>query len=182
MDNDDQALPREWDALDHAIYDCKIRQKMSWRQVGREVNMSFSAARKRFYRRMAAVEVPEIQAMRQEENEKLDDREERARLVWRYAMAGTPVQVDGRPLHHERNDGTLIAVIDHDLRAALAALNAEATVAAQRARLNGLEAPIKLEISDYDPTDEIEAALMAYNQGRADAQAEAEHVDDRAAG
>jgi hypothetical protein len=61
-------LPPEWDEVDHLIYEYRIRQHRTWRSVGDLVGMDFSSARKRFYRRMAAVTPAEVAEMRAEEN------------------------------------------------------------------------------------------------------------------
>ncbi len=174
-------LPREWDDIDHAIYEARVRNKQSWRAVGQQVGLDWSAARRRFYRRMQAVEVPEIQAMRTLENEKLDDRERRAQLVYSVAMAGVPIRVNGQPVMQVAPDGvTLIAATERELGAALGALREEHRVAQLRAKLNGLEAPVRVEFSDVTVDDEIEAAFRIYGQGLADAAAaDADHRADR---
>jgi hypothetical protein len=128
---------------------------------------------------MAQVEPAEIHAMREEENHKLDDRENRARMVFAVAWQGVPLLVRGEPVVTQTADGRFIAAIDRDLRTALAALDAEGRVASLRAKLNGLEAPLKVEFDSVNPADEIEAAVAAYTLGRADHAAEVADADDR---
>jgi hypothetical protein len=167
-------LPAEWDDIDHAIYDARVRRRLPWRDVAVEVGMaSFSACRRRFYRRMAAVEPAEIVAMRAEENAKLDDREQRLRLVFGAAMAGQPIRYKGEPVFMVDRNGERQPVMERDLVAAVAALRAEDAVARARYKLNGLEAPTVVHVTGTGAVDEIEAAVVAYNLGRIDATADA---------
>lgn len=165
--DDDEApqLPAEWDDIDLAIFDARIRQGLSWRQVGERVNISFSSARQRFYRRMAKVTPAEVSEMRVEENFKLDEREQRALSVFAQAMIGKPIRYQGT-IVYELRDGETHAVMERDLDGALGALRELDRAARARYKLNGLEAPIKLLIEDLgSPASEMAAALDAYLQG-----------------
>jgi len=139
--------PTRWTSMDDAIWDARIRQRMTWREVGNEVGMSFSQARARFYKRMEYITPAEVEEMRAEENGKLDEQERHLLLVMAQA----------------RQEGQYTA--------AVAALNGLERVAGRRAKLNGLDQPIRHEVSitGEEARAEIDATLDAYLLGVTDA-------------
>ena len=140
---DGRKLPAEWDATDHALFDAKIRQGMTWREVGEHVDMSFSAARQRFYRRMAAVTPAEIDALRTEENLKCDERERHLLILMAQARA------------------------ENDWGSAISAIRVMDNISRSRRALNGLDLPPKQDPA-ADPK-RLNELFEAYLQGHADA-------------
>lgn len=138
----DPNLPADWDDTDHAIWEQRIRQHKPWREVGPLVGMSYEGARKRFYRRMSFVETPEIEAYRNEENEKHDLREQRLMQIWAMAMK------------------------HGDYKAGIQAIRALDGVSRTRAQLNGLNVERQLDdVSVEEAEAAIERMLDAYLQG-----------------
>jgi hypothetical protein len=138
-------LPKRWTDIDHAIFDARVRRRMTWREVGADVGMSFSAARERFYRRLQAVTPAEVEAMREEENLKFDENERH--LITLYAEA--------------RQRG--------EVAAAVSAVRGLDSISRSRRQLNGLDAPQRLEISSVEARSEIDQLLAAFLTGVEDA-------------
>jgi len=130
-------LPKRWTSLDHALYDCRIRQGMGWREVGAEVGMSFSGARTRFYARMAQVTPAEVEAMRAEENLKYDERERHLTILMAQAI--------------ERLN----------LEAAISAVRALDAISKSRRQLNGLNVSPEENIPDSGRLNELMSAYLA---------------------
>lgn len=149
-------LTKKWQDIDHAIYQARIREGQTWREVGETVGMSFSQARVRFYQRMATVESAEVNEMRVEENLKYDERERHLLMLTTLAVEGIPpvISDDGQVVSKGRAP---------DLIAAIAAIRASDQVARSRRALNGLDVPTKVEvsISKDQAKEEVAAALDA---------------------
>jgi hypothetical protein len=162
----DTAKVEDWEPIDHAIFDAKIRRGLSWRAVGQELNLSHVSCQQRFYKRLRAVTPAEVSVMRAEENLKADEREQLARAVFNAAM--TPrVITPADPLL-----GTEAVFAAPDYTSALNAIKTLEATARSRYKLNGLEVPVlhRIRIED-NAANEIESAISAYLQGRDDATA-----------
>lgn len=144
---------------------------MTWRQIAAELGRSIGWCHGRFYELLSRIEPPEIEQMRAEENFKLDEREQRALVVYGAAMTGTPLRHNGSIVYEER-DGEPYAVMERRLDSAIAALREMDRVGLARMKLNGLAAPIKVIIEEVGtPAAEMATALDAYLQGLDDATA-----------
>lgn len=137
----------DWDEIDHAIYDHRIRLHKTWREVGEAVGLSFTTCRQRFYKCMERVTPAEVEDMRTEENMRLDDIERK--LVQAAELAGEA----------------------GDFNNLLKAIKEVHAVHRSRSQLNGLPMPVRAEINvTFDELNSrVDEALNAYLQGAADA-------------
>lgn len=159
-------LPKKWTDVDHQIYDLRIRQQRSWRDIGRAVNLSHVQARARFYDRMARVTPAEVHAMRAEAQAQAD---ERAAFLWRLAL-----QAAAKTTHRTTwPDGRVDEwEAPADFQAAVQAAKALTAEARHLARLHGLDIPVvqKLDVTvKGEARAEADSILEAYLLGAADA-------------
>lgn len=159
-------LPKKWTDVDHRIYDLRVRQQRSWREIGAAVNLSHVRARARFYDRMSRVTPADVAAMRAEENAKADEREG---FLWRLALQAA------RPTMHRTTwpDGRVDEwEAPADFTGAVRAAAALTNEARHRARLNGIDVPVtqRHEVTvKGEARAEADALLEAYLMGATDA-------------
>lgn len=158
----ERRLPKKWNDHDQAVWRLRVQQQKSWRQIAVEMGRpnSWAAIRSRFYKRMAALEVAEVEAWRAEELDKYDEREQMAMATWAAAMRG------------HGPDGQL----EPQLSAAVGALREMSNISKGRRQLLGLDTPVTQRVEVESPTAKAEIDdilgryLDGYNDGRADAR------------
>jgi hypothetical protein len=132
---------------DREIWRLRVVEMRPWRDVGAQVGLSHTEARRQFYTMVARVEPADVVAMREEESAKLDEREAAAWAMMRAAME--------------------LGGFDTAIKA-LAQLD---RIGRSRAALFGLDTPVvqKLQIDLNDARARVDEAVSAYLAGVADA-------------
>lgn len=82
--------PKDWDDLDHAIYDARIRRHLSLRATGHEVGLSHEQVRRRIRAMLRRVTFAEIDEMRTEQGHRLDELSASAYRIAEYALKHDP--------------------------------------------------------------------------------------------
>ncbi len=138
-----------------AIYHLRVVEQRPWREIGRMVGLSHSIARRRFYMRINKIAPADVAAMRQEESDKIDERERLASIMCRAAFEGG------------------------DYETALKALTTLDRVASSRRALWGLDVPVvqKVALDMGDARTRIHDAIAAYLAGVNDTTADATPTD-----
>lgn len=120
-------------ATDDEIFRLRIEQRLPWRAIGQRVGLSHTQARTRFYAANPPISDEEREAIRDEENAKLDDLE--ARWLQSFARSQPRPDAEGKPIPGTGDEAAL--------QRALVGLD---RVHARRVKLNGVAMPIKIDL------------------------------------
>jgi len=143
-----------WDDIDHQIYEHRIRQHRSLRDVAAIVNLHHSTVRDRLDKMMRRVTFAEIDEMRTEEGHRLDE------LAAAHQNAITSLSDYAQTLIEAEviiDPDTLINLSEHNLK-----LRREIhALARTRHQLFGLNASGNPEDADLDRINDLVAAYLA---------------------
>jgi hypothetical protein len=129
--------------VDDELYQLRVVEGRTWHDIGSRVGMSHEGARKRFHRNLGrGITDEDREQYRAEETEKLDHIEATYLEVARVALARG------------------------ELRPVFSALDGRLKCHRERAKINGLQQPVRVELQTT--LDDVEKAFDAYLQGIAD--------------
>jgi hypothetical protein len=129
--------------VDDELYQLRVVEGRTWHDIGRTVGMSHEGARKKFHRNLGrGITDEDREQYRAGETEKLDH------------IEATYLEIAG------------VALARGELRPVFSALDGRLKCHRERAKINGLAQPVRVELQTT--LDDVEKAFDAYMQGIAD--------------